>query len=109
MFFLSPLCGVVGLVTEDHHSTQGCLLIVIFGFESHTEGSGIRTLAPRYHRKSTLLLFCFHFLDVCRHIAVDTTAVPERGITCLAILAYCNVLIYFVSAFYAVLMCCTLR
>ena len=41
---------------------------VIFGLESHTEGSGIRTLAPRYHRKSMLLLFTFHFLDVCRHI-----------------------------------------
>ena len=23
MFFLSPLCDVVGLVTQDHHSTLG--------------------------------------------------------------------------------------
>ena len=46
---------------------------------------------------------------IYNYIAVDTTAVPERGIKCLAILAYCNVLIYFVSAFYALLMRCTLR
>ena len=42
-----PLSFGSGLVTEDHHSTRGFLLIVIFGLESHTEGSGIRTLAPR--------------------------------------------------------------
>ena len=29
--FPIPLCDVAGLVTEDHHSTQGFDLIVIFG------------------------------------------------------------------------------
>jgi len=35
-FFPIPLCGVAGLVTEDHHSTQGFDLIVIFGSFCHT-------------------------------------------------------------------------
>ena len=66
-FSFSPCAtwwGWLQRITTPH---GGCHLIVIFGFESHTEGSGIRTLAPRYHRKSMLLLIRFHFLDVCRH------------------------------------------
>ena len=35
-FFPIPLCDVAGLVTEDHHSTQGFDLIVIFGSFCHT-------------------------------------------------------------------------
>ena len=62
-----PLSFGFGLVTEDHHRT-GVSLVVIFGSESHTQTcSGIRTLAPRYYRKSMLLLCRCHFLDVCRH------------------------------------------
>ena len=57
----------VGYRGSPHH-TGVFFWSVIFGLESHTEGSGIRTLAPRYHRKSMLLLFTFHFLDVCRHL-----------------------------------------
>ena len=57
--------GWLQRITTPH---GGCHLNVIFGSEPHTEGSGIRTLAPRYYRKSMLLLFRFHFLDVCRHL-----------------------------------------
>ena len=67
--FSIPLCDVAGLVSEDHHSTQGFVLIVILGSFSDTQtDSGIRTLAPRYYRKKHAAFVSFHFLDVCRHM-----------------------------------------
>ena len=62
-----PLCDVAGLVTEDHHSTQGFDLIVIFGSFCHK----LILESELWHHattgKSLLLLYRFHFLDVCRH------------------------------------------
>ena len=80
-WFPLPLCDVVGLVTEDHHSTQGFDLIVIFGSFCHTnwfwnQNSGTTLLQEKACCFCIVSIFLMYADIIFNYIWLNSVTLP---------------------------------